>query len=208
MTLEGLRAFLFGVAIAAPVGPIALLLIHTGLNHRLSAALGAALGVALADLTYAVLALTAGSGVFALLQDHDRAIRFTSSGLLLLLGLWLAARALRRPAASTDASLRPKTRAPDLIQLYLLTLANPLTILLFVAFSGQIAARAGVGAVLYCSLSLFLGSLAVQASYASFGAALRRWVATPGAVRRINAISGVAIAAFGVWGIASAIGGR
>ncbi len=207
MTLEALRAFLFGVAIAAPVGPIALLLIHIGLNHRLSAALAAALGVALADLTYAVLALTAGSGVFALLHAHDRAIRLTSSGLLLLLGLWLAARALRSRSGIHRCSREPKTRAPSLIQLYLLTLANPLTILLFVAFSGQMTAGAGVGAVLYGSLWLFLGSLAVQASYASFGAALRRWVATPSAVRRINAISGVAIAAFGVWGIASAIGG-
>ncbi len=207
MTLEALRALLFGVAITAPVGPIALLLIHIGLNHRLSAALSAALGVALADLTYAVLALTAGSGLSVLLHIHDRAIRLTSSGLLLLLGLWLAVRALRGRAASTGALPERKTRAPGLIELYLLTLANPLTILLFTAFSGQMVVGAGIGAVLRGSLWLFLGSLAVQASWASFGAALRRWVATPRAVRRINAISGVAIAAFGVWGIVSAIGG-
>ncbi len=207
MTLEALRAFLFGVTIAAPVGPIALLLIHIGLNHRLSAALAAALGVALADLTYAVLALAAGSGVFALLHTHDRAIRVASSVLLILLGLWLAVRALRMPAAPTDSAQEPKNRAPSLVQLYLLTLANPLTILLFVAFSGQMTTGAAVGAVLYGSLWLFLGSLTVQVCYASFGAALRRWVTTPTAVRRINAMSGVAIAAFGVWGMGSAIAG-
>jgi threonine/homoserine/homoserine lactone efflux protein len=94
-----------------------------------------------------------------------------------------------------------------LIQLYLLTLPIPLTILLFVAFSGQMAVDAGVGPVLYGSFWLFLGSLTVQTSYASFGAALRRWVTKPAAVRRINAVSGVAIAAFGVWGFASAISG-
>jgi threonine/homoserine/homoserine lactone efflux protein len=203
--LEALRALLFGVAIAAPVGPIALLLIHIGLNHQLSVALSAALGVALADLTYAALALTAGSGLFALLRAHDTAIRLSSSGLLLLLGLWLAVRALRGRAAPTDASLETKTRAPGPIELYLLTLANPLTILLFVAFSGQMTVGASVDTVLYGSLWLFLGSLAVQASYASFGAVLRRWIASPRAVRWINAVSGVAIAAFGVWGIASAM---
>jgi threonine/homoserine/homoserine lactone efflux protein len=206
MTLEALRAFLFGVAIAAPIGPIALLLIHIGLNHRLAGALAAALGVALADLTYAVVALSAGSGLFALLHAHDRAIRVASSGILVLLGLWMAARALRSPVASTDGSWEGKTRAPSLLQFYLLTLANPLTILLFVAFSGQMTAAPGVGAVLYGSLWLFLGSLAVQASYASFGAALRRWVATAHAVRRINAISGAAIVVFGVAGVASTIG--
>jgi threonine/homoserine/homoserine lactone efflux protein len=204
MTLEALRAFLFGVTIAAPVGPIALLLIHIGLNHRLSAALTAALGVALADLTYAVLALAAGSGAFAVLHAHDTTLRLVSSALLILLGLWLAVRALRMPAAPTDGAQGPKNRAPGLVQLYLLTLANPLTILLFVAFSGQMRGSTGVGAVLYGSLWLFLGSLSVQAGYASFGAALR-WVTTAGAVRSINALSGLAIAAFGLWGIGSAL---
>jgi len=206
MTLEALRALLFGVAIAAPVGPIALLLIHIGLNHRLSAALSAALGVALADLTYAVLALTAGSGLLALLHAHGRAIRLASSALLLLLGVGLAMRALRSPAAATDASLKPKARAPGLIQFYLLTLANPLTIFLFVAFSGQMTVGAGIAPVLHGSFWVFLGSLTVQASYASFGAALRRWLTTPAAVRMINTISALAIAGFGAWGIASAIG--
>jgi threonine/homoserine/homoserine lactone efflux protein len=205
MTLEALRAFLFGVTIAAPVGPIALLVIHTGLNHRLSAALCAALGVALADLTYAVLALAAGSALVGLLHAHQRAFQFASSGLLILLGLWLAARALHNPV-STASGAGPTTRVPGPIQLYLLTLANPLTILLFAAFSGQMSVHGGVGAVLYGSLCLFLGSLAVQTGYASFGAALRRWVTTPSAVRKINAMSGAAIAAFGVWGIGFAIG--
>jgi len=203
--LEALRIFLFGVVIAAPVGPIALLLIHVGLNHRFAGALAAALGVALADLTYAVVAFSAGSGLFALLHAHDRAIRLASSGLLVFLGSWMVVRAFRIPVA-TDGSSKAKIRTPSLLQLYLLTLANPLTILLFVAFSAQMATAPGVWAVLYSSLWLFLGSLAMQASYASFGAALSRWLATPRAVRRINAISGVAIVAFGIWGIASAIG--
>jgi threonine/homoserine/homoserine lactone efflux protein len=205
MTLEALRAFLFGIAIAAPVGPIALLLIHTGLNHRLSTALSAALGVALADLTYAVLALATGSGLVRLLHAHQRAFQLTSSSVLILLGVWLAAKALREPVP-TGSGTPPSTRAPNLIQLYLLTLANPLTILLFAAFSGQMSVPDGVGVVLFGSSCLFLGSLAVQTSYASFGAALRRWVATPAAVRKINAVSGAAIAGFGVWGISAAIG--
>ena len=204
MTLEALRAFLFGVTIAAPVGPIALLVIHIGLNHRLPAALAAALGVALADLTYAVLALAAGSGAFALLHAHDRTLRLGSSGLLILLGLWLTARALHMPARPTDGAHGPIGRAPGLVHLYLLTLANPLTIVLFVAFSGQMGGRAGVGAVVYGSLWLFLGSLTVQAGYAAFGAALRRVTSTR-AVRKINAVSGLAIACFGAWGIGLAL---
>ena len=201
--MEALRAFLFGVTVAAPVGPIALLLIHTGLNHRLAAALRAALGVASADLTYALLALAAGAQLAGLLQAHQSTFRLTSSGLLMLLGLWLALRALLRAEAAGNA-VGP--RAPGPLQLYLLTLANPLTILLFAGFSGQMSIQGDFAAVLRGSLWLFLGSLSVQAAYAGFGAVLRRWITAPRAVRRINAISGVAIAAFGAWGVGLALG--
>ena len=202
MTSEAIRAFLFGVAIAAPVGPIALLLIHTGLNHQLPAALLAALGVALADLTYALLAVAAGAELVRLLQPHQNAFRLASSGLLILLGLWLTARALLRADATVNAAT---PRAPGPLQLYLLTLANPLTILLFAAFSGQMAVHSDFSAVLSGSLWFFFGSLAVQTAYAGFGAALRRWITAPRAVRGINAMSGAAIATFGTWGIALAL---
>src|SRR5215510_14229812 len=108
MTSEAVRAFLFGVAIAAPVGPIALLLIHIGLNHRLPAALAAASGVALADLTYALLALTAGAELVGRLETHQNTFRLASSGFLIVLGLWLAAKALLR--AETAVATAP--RAP------------------------------------------------------------------------------------------------
>ena len=198
--MDALRAFLFGVTIAAPVGPIALLLIHTGLNHRLPAALAGALGVALADFTYALVALSAGTGLAALLHGHQREFQFTSSGLLILLGLWLATKAMRQPVPKAGAK-QQATRPPGLVQLYLLTLANPLTILLFAGFSGQMTAGGSAGAILNGSVFLFLGSLAIQTAYATFGAVLQRWVTTPGAVRAVNALSGVAIAGFGLYGL-------
>lgn len=203
MTSETARAFLFGVAIAAPVGPIALLLLHTGLNHRLPAALRAALGVALADLTYALLALAAGAELASRLETHQNTFRLASSGLLILLGLWLAARALLRTDTASDATA-PRALGP--LQLYLLTLANPLTIVLFAAFSGQMSIQGNFGAVLHGSLWLFLGSLSVQTAYAGFGAVLRRWITGSRAVRKINALSGVAIVGFGAWGIRLALG--
>lgn len=182
------------------MGPIALLLIRTGLNHRLAAALAGALGVALADLTYAVVALSAGTGLAALLHSHQREFQLASSGLLLFLGLWLTAQSLRRPVPD-GAGADQETRPPGLLQLYVLTLANPLTILLFAGFSGQMTARGGPGAIATGALFLFLGSLAIQAGYATFGAVLQRWLTTPGAIRAVNTLSGVAIAAFGVYGL-------
>ena len=199
--MNALRAIGFELAIAAPIGPIALLLIRTGLTRPLAAALGAALGVALADFTYTLLALSAGSGLALLLQSHWQLFRGASSALLLVLGIWLAAGALRRPIAGSAAPDSGQSRVPGLVQFYLLTLANPLTVLLFVGFSGQMAVAGGPGTVLRNALLLFSGSLAVQVSYAAFGAALQRLIKHTGLVRSLNAAGGLAVAAFGAYGL-------
>jgi threonine/homoserine/homoserine lactone efflux protein len=103
--MEPLRALLFGLTIAAPVGPIALLLVHIGLNHLLGAALLAALGVAAADLSYAVVALTVGAALSSGLSAHRLELKIFSSvsvqaayaGFGAMLQRWLGnARAVRR----------------------------------------------------------------------------------------------------------------
>ena len=138
--MDELRAFLFGVTLAAAVGPIALLVMRNGLNHGLRPALASALGVALADLTYAGIALGAGAIVSANLEAQRGLFQATSSALLLALGIWLSRSALRAGAIDAGA---PAPAAVGLLPTYLLTLANPLTILLFVGLSGQLALAQG-----------------------------------------------------------------
>ena len=196
---QAFSAFLFGVAVAAPVGPIAMLLIRSGLNQRLSAALAGAIGVALADLTYAVTALLAGAGLSAALRHQQHVLEASSSLLLILLGVWLATAALLRASSAASAVVNPQ--AAGLTRFYLLTLTNPLTIVLFVGFAGQMQGGQAAGELVVYAGCLFLGSLVVQMSYASFGAFLQQWLRNPASVRVFNAASGVAIAAFGVYGL-------
>jgi threonine/homoserine/homoserine lactone efflux protein len=59
----------------------------------------------------------------------------------------------------------------------------------------------GVAGIAAGALFLFLGSLIVQASYATLGALLQRWVTSPRLVRAFNTTSGLGIAAFGVYGL-------
>ena len=194
--LEPLRALLFGLTIAAPVGPIALLLVHIGLNHRLRAGLLAALGVAAADLTYAVVALTAGAALAAALSAHRLALQ---DSLRCCCSLWDMARAEGPARLSTDwaareagarhgatASADPGKSAHDRAVRRL---------------RRQLHAS-GIAEIALDSATLFAGSLAVQAPYAGFGAALQRWLDNARAVRILNVASGAGIAIFGLYGLA------
>jgi putative LysE/RhtB family amino acid efflux pump len=197
--VEALRAFLFGVAVAAPVGPIALLLIHTGLNDRRASALAGAFGVAAADLTYAVLALVCGSVLAPLLHSNQQLFKTSSSVLLLVLGIWLAVSAVRGSVLSALNISAKETRGA--VRFYLLTLANPLTILLFAGYSGQMKAVRGWAHIVSYAGCLFLGSLAVQMAYATLGMVLQRGLKHSSSVRAFNAASGLAISGFGLYGL-------
>jgi threonine/homoserine/homoserine lactone efflux protein len=197
--MEWFKAFVFGVTVAAPMGPIAVLLIRAGLNQPTSVVLWSACEVALADLTYAIAALVAGSTVTTLLQDHRVVFEAASALLLCALGFWLARVAWVQHSTAPGGQIRKRMARG---QFYLLTLANPLTILLFIGFSGQMSAHTA-GSLLGNALALFVGSLAVQLGYVAFGAALQRWLVNDRAIRAFNAASGLGIAAFGLYGLAA-----
>ena len=196
--MEALRAFLFGVTVAAPVGPIALLLIHTGLNHRLAAALAGALGVALADFTYALVALSAGAGTAELLHGHQRDCQLASSILLAVLGLWLTQqrRARRRPRQTPAEHRREIPGCPFLPA----HTANPLTIRCsWVLRPDGGLRKCGRCCMERCSCS---GALRLQVVTVS------KWrcsaIDAPATVRAFNATSGLIIAAFGLYGLSLA----
>ncbi|MCK7491231.1 MAG: LysE family translocator [Comamonadaceae bacterium] len=139
--MDELRAFLFGVTLAAAVGPIALLVMRNGLNHGLRPALASALGVALADLTYAGIALGAGAVVVDEPAGAGRPVRGD------VLGPAARPRHLAHRQRAACRAIDAGTSAPaavGLLPTYLLTLANPLTILLFAGFSGQLASGPGL----------------------------------------------------------------
>jgi threonine/homoserine/homoserine lactone efflux protein len=200
--MDELRALLFGATIAAAIGPIALLIIHNGMRHGLAAALASATGVAAADFVYAVAAFTAGSQLAGLLAREQRLFGITASAALVGLGLWLAWGALRPQDAAAVNTDAPRIGFRGT---FLLTLANPLTIALFAAFSGQLALSARWTDAPYFAAFIFAGSLPVQACYALFGVLVRKLAPGPGMMRALNLASSLGIIAFGTYGLIRAI---
>ncbi len=101
----------------------------------------------------------------------------------------------RRPCIARSALGAP------LITTFALTIVNPLTIVLFAAFSTQLPAAASAQTIGASAFALFLGSLVVQLVWAAGGSAAARFLSHVAAIRALNVASGIAIAAFGIAGV-------
>jgi threonine/homoserine/homoserine lactone efflux protein len=155
---------LAGLALAAPVGPIGVLVIERSLRQGLAAGLATGLGAAVADAVYGALGVFAAAAVLALLASLRQPLAV--AGALLL--LWLAWRTWRGAgtAVAGDGAgpgALPAVPAADLRKAFvgtlLLTLANPATVLTFVALMGALAGRlaAPIGPAAAAALVLGVG---------------------------------------------------
>ncbi len=198
-----LKGLLIGLSIAAPVGPIGLLCIRRTLAEGPALGFASGLGAASADAVYGAVAGFGLAAVTDLLTGGQTALRL-GGGLMLL---WLGWNTLRaRPPA--DAAAAGRSGAAGLLGAYAstfaLTLANPATILSFVAVLGGLGLAGGGHGTAAAALvaGVFLGSaLWWLALSASVGACRRR--VTPTAMLWINRASGAVLGGFGVAALAS-----
>ncbi len=200
--MNALHAFAFGFSLAIAIGPIALLILHNGINHGLKVAVPSGVGAAAADFIYALLAFAVGGGIVAALTSHARIIRIVSALLLIGIGAWLAGWALHRHvtvAAARDS--RESAAPPAFWMTFGLTLSNPLTLVIFIGFAGQLSPGGDSLGALYSSVCIFLGSLVVQMAIALLGASIGKWLANARVIAVLNFASGLAIVAFGLRGL-------
>jgi threonine/homoserine/homoserine lactone efflux protein len=202
--MDSLKAFVFGVTLAVAVGPIAILIINRGLVYGFRSGMLCGVGAALADLTYALVAFTVGSIIVSYLNMNQVYFSWLASGVLILFGVWMLMGSLRKSDTATNqnASAFQKGDFGYLTSTYLLTVVNPLTIVAFVGFSGQLVKPDfGVWQVLNMSIAIFLGSVIIQILLATFGASLGRYMKNPKTIQVLNIISSLSIIGFGVLGI-------
>lgn len=195
------KGLALGLAIAAPVGPIGVLCIRRTLAEGWALGLAVGLGAATADAVYGAIAGFGLTAVSGFLVNQSRWLGLLG-GLFLL---YLGGRTFCSVPAERPANLGRSGWWPAFGATAFLTLTNPLTILSFVAvFAGFGLAEAGAtrdywGAG-FLVAGVFLGSalwwLILSSSVAWF-----RHRLTPGALRRINQLSGLIILGFGLWAL-------
>jgi threonine/homoserine/homoserine lactone efflux protein len=206
MTLEFLaKGFLIGLLVAAPLGPVAILVMHRVLaEQRRRAGFVSGLGAATADLLYACVAAGLFSFVANLLDQYQIELRIGGALLLVVLG----AKLMRvEPHDAADPDQRG-TLWSHFLSTVLLTLSNPAT---FLAFSGCFAVWGPSGAQhTFCSVAelvvgVFLGSLMWFGSL-SFVVGMVRLHLTPERLRWVNIGCGIAMIIFGVVVLINTIG--
>src|ERR1700690_967251 len=185
------KGAVLGFSIAAPVGPIGALAISRTLRDGRGAGLATGLGAASADSVYGA---AAACGLTALAGPLAGApwLRWAGGAFLVCYGIRLVA--TRGPSKAAAPG-----RAPGgaFVSAFLLTLANPMTILAFAAMLGSFGAGGAGAAALMLVAGVFLGSMAWWTVLASVVAAAAgrlggRWFPV------LDMVCGGALAAFGV----------
>ncbi|VWB64540.1 lysine transporter LysE [Burkholderia aenigmatica] len=191
--------FLFGLMIALSVGPVALMIVNYGVRAGAASGVRAAVGVATADGCYAVVAFTLGAMLASTLAAHLSLFRLVGALVLLAMGARMLWQALRDRRRTLDGDARPPDSRP-FSSMFFVTLANPLTILLFYGY-----ATAAAGAHRHWLLGaacVFAGSLAGQLVFAFGGSVIGRIVKSPQLLAASHGVAALVVLGYGLAGLA------
>jgi threonine/homoserine/homoserine lactone efflux protein len=196
-----LKGFAIGLSIAAPVGPIGVLCLRRALSEGPRAGLATGLGAATADSLYGAVAAFGLTTISGFLTGAQSGLQLGGGGFLVYLGL----RTWREPPAGRGEAGPRRGLLWCYASTLALTLANPATILSFVAvFAGFGFGRApGLRPAAALVAGIFLGSaawwliLSLGAGY--FGARLRSH-----SLQWINRFSGAVLIGCGVFALVAA----
>jgi threonine/homoserine/homoserine lactone efflux protein len=195
------KAFVFGVVVAAAIGPIALLIFGTGARQGLAAGAFAGLGAALADFVYALAAFSAGALLLPLFAAHERMIGAACALLLVGLGATMLVGLVRSRAVPAAA----KPAARSFLPTFGLTIVNPMTLVVFAGIVPQLPVAGSLARAAWLAAALAAGSATVGVAIGSCGAAVGKALPGERARRAVSAAAAAGILVFGLYGLASAL---
>lgn len=198
-----LRGLLLGLSIAAAIGPMSILTMRRTLVQGQLTGLLTGLGIASADGIYAIIAAFGLTAVTNLLVEQRTWMQLIGGFFLAYLGLKIA-----RSLPARDAAVAPSARGllGAWASALVLTLANPLTILSFIAlFAGLgLASASGYLSAAALVLGVFLGSMSWWIVLTTAVRLLRTRL-NDTLLRRVNLASGAVLTLFGALAVISAL---
>jgi len=191
-----IQGMIIGLTLAVPVGPIALMCIQRAVTDGRLHGIVSGIGVATADSFYAGVTFFGLTAISGLIIAHQVSLRLAAGVVLILVGI----RIFLTMPAPLIVKTEHETYVKDYLSMVAIAIANPLTLIFFVAI------LPGFGVVFYensvLSASEFVGGV-------FFGSTLW-WIVLCGSIgsvrsrisaehlRLINRISGMLIVCFGM----------
>jgi threonine/homoserine/homoserine lactone efflux protein len=191
-----LKGAIIGFAVAAPVGPIGMLCIRTTLERGRVAGFAAGVGAAVADAIYGTIGVLGVTAISGIIEAQRQWLELGGGIFVILFGIHLG---LTRPNYQNNDEI-PVSLFADFLKTLVLTLANPSTILTFMAiFAGVPGAGASeLNHVPVIVLGVLLGSAAWWL-FLSQGVGFIRHRISERAVKWMNWGAGFLLVAFGLY---------
>lgn len=201
-----LKGFAIGLAVAIPVGPIALLCMRRTLQGGFAVGFATGLGAALADLFYVALAVFGIAEVEAILLRYRTGLSFAGGVLLLVMA---ARTGLRKTDIVCEVDDSASGFVNALISGFVLTATNPLTVLGFVAIFAGLGVGEGLtdrsrGVLLV--LGVLTGSTVWWGILTAIIAKVRHFFSSR-TLHFLNLVAAALIAAFGFYELVVALMG-
>lgn len=173
--------FFAGLALAIPVGPMAIMLINTTLEKGWRHGVAGASAMASIDFSYALVVFLLGHAVSSFFSTWGQALSLLGAFILLALGLNTLIRnykLLRSSAAEVSTAKSGSTPAKTYLLFAGATILNPPTALYFLGIAPSVAQfeyqNFFVSALVF-ALGVFVGSVIWQQALALTGTTLRRF---------------------------------
>jgi threonine/homoserine/homoserine lactone efflux protein len=186
-----------GIAVAAPVGPMSLLCMQQTLRHGRAPGLVFGAGIAAADLTYAAIGAFGLTAIARIPLASGPELRIAAAVVL----LYFAWRIWRSDPVNPPSRSLARTAWQGFSKAYVLTLANPPTIVFFTGLFASLAPLSSTAEAAVFSLGVLAGSLfwwmALTAAVAATASKL-----SPPALAWINRGTGLAVAGLAVYTLA------
>lgn len=157
---------LAGLALAIPLGPMAILLISTTLKHGRRIGFFGALAMASVDFSYAALVFAFGNLIINLLTGWVLPLRLLGSAILVYVAVKISMDARKSSKIENpDLSDSPASRFKTYAKFFGLTVLNPATAFYFFGITPSVAALSqgtGFWSIGLFALGVFVGSVVWQ----------------------------------------------
>lgn len=193
-----LKGLAFGFVLAAAVGPMWVICFRRTVSAGRLMGLASGMGIAVADGLYGAVAAFGLTTISGFLLEHSFWIGLAGGTFLIYLGVTTL---LSHPRLDAASAAVPRASLPGAFLSTLgLTLANPPTILAFVAiFAGLGLASAGDYVAAALVVAGVVAGSALWWVILALGAGALRGRVGPRLARAINVVSGLTIVGFALW---------